>query len=163
MHFDLFKLTSRQSNQSIKMVTIYFLKPMVLSNLKLHFTTMRSSTSSGFNLALLWWPHCRTEKTRSDLEGKTNLTSLAIRGNWDSWCFQHLVGQGRTDHQERLLLVVCLQVVSQGFGGVLADLGLRLSLRWWIFINKWWFVGVTFAWVVLAHKTLCNGAIKIVS
>ena len=53
MHFDLFKSTSRQSNKSIKKVTIYFLKPMVLSNLKLHFTTMRSSTSSGFNLALL--------------------------------------------------------------------------------------------------------------
>ena len=50
MHFD-FKL--RQSNQSIKKVIIYFLKPMVLSNLKLHFTTMRSSTFSIFNLALL--------------------------------------------------------------------------------------------------------------
>ena len=50
MHFD-FKL--RQPNQSIKKVIIYFLKPMVLSNLKLHFTTTRSSTSSGFNLALL--------------------------------------------------------------------------------------------------------------
>ena len=50
MHFD-FKL--RQSNQSIKKVIIYFLKPMVLSNLKWRFTTMRSSTSSGINLALL--------------------------------------------------------------------------------------------------------------
>ena len=50
MHFD-FKL--RQSNQSIKKVIIYFLKPMVLSNLKLHFTTMRSSTSSGLNLVLV--------------------------------------------------------------------------------------------------------------
>ena len=39
--------------QSIKKVTTYFLDPMVLSNLKLHFTTMRSSTSSGFNLAHL--------------------------------------------------------------------------------------------------------------
>ena len=49
MPFD-FKL--RQSNQSIKKVIIYFLKPMVLSNLKLLFTPMRSSTSSGLNLAL---------------------------------------------------------------------------------------------------------------
>ena len=28
---------------------------------------------------------------------------------------------------------------------------------------QWWFVGVTFGWVVFAQKTLCNGAIKIVS
>ena len=53
MHFDLFKSTLRKSNKSIKKVAIHFLKPMVLSNLKLHFTTTRSSTFSGFNLALL--------------------------------------------------------------------------------------------------------------
>ena len=39
----------------------------------------------------------------------------------------------------------------------------RLNLRKGIFINKWWFVGVTFGWVILAQKTLCNGAIQIVS
>ena len=83
MHFD-FKL--RQSNQSIKKVIIYFLKTMFLSNLKLHFTTTRSSTFSGFNLALLGVTTMpATEKTRSDLDeaagtGKTTL-SLARRGN----------------------------------------------------------------------------------
>ena len=52
MHFDLFQ--SRQSNQSIKTVTNYFLnKPMLFSNLKLHLTTTRSSTFSGFKLAVL--------------------------------------------------------------------------------------------------------------
>ena len=173
MHFDFIQVEAIKSiNQKIR---IYFLKPMVLRNLKLHLTTARSSTSSGFNLALLgvtsshWpWPHCRTENIRSDLDeaagtGKTIFTSLAIRENWDSWCFQHLAGPRRTDHQEILLLVVCLHVVSQGFDGALANIGQRLNLRWWIFINKWWFVDVTFGWVVLAQRTLCNGAIKIVS
>ena len=76
----------RKSNKSIKKVTIHFLKPMVLSNLKLHFTTRRSSTFSGFNLALLGLTTLpATEKTRSDLDeaagtGKTTLTSLARRG-----------------------------------------------------------------------------------
>ena len=85
----------RKSNKSIKKVTIHFLKPMVLSNLKLHFTTRRSSTFSGFNLALLGLTTLpATEKTRSDLDeaagtGKTTLTSLARRGNWVSWCFPH--------------------------------------------------------------------------
>ena len=69
MHFDLFKSTSRQSNQSIKKVTIYFLKPMVLSNLELRFTTTRPFTFSGFNLTLLGvTPLPATEKTRSDLD-----------------------------------------------------------------------------------------------
>ena len=95
MHFDLFKSTMRKSNKWIKKVTIHFLKPMVLSYLKLHFTTTRSSTFSGFNLALLGLTTLpATEKTRSDLDeaagtGKTTLTSLAKRGNWDSWCFHH--------------------------------------------------------------------------
>ena len=65
--------------------------------------------------------------------GKTILTSLAIRGNWESRCFQHLIGPRRTDHQEILLLVVCLRVVSRHL------------------------------WDVFAQKTLCNGAIKIVA
>ena len=39
----------------IKNMTIYFMKPMVLSNFKLHFTTARSSTFSGFNLHLFTW------------------------------------------------------------------------------------------------------------
>ena len=88
-----FKLTLRQSNQSIKQVTIYFLKPMVLSNLKLQFTTTRSSTFSGFNLALLVVTTLlATEKTRSDEAAgteKTTLTRLVRRGHWDSWCFHH--------------------------------------------------------------------------
>ena len=63
-----------------------------------------------------------------------------------------------------LLVVVCLQVVSSGFGGSLGKPWWpRLNLRWLIFISKWWFLGVIFGWVVLAQKTLCNGAIKIVS
>ena len=88
MHFDLFKL--RQSNQSIKKLTIFFIKPMVLSNFKLHLTNARSSTSSGFNLTLLGVTTLpATEKTRSDLDeatgtGKTG-TVLARTGNWDSW------------------------------------------------------------------------------
>ena len=85
MHFDLFKLS--QSNQSIKKMTTYFMKAMVLSNFKLHFTTARSSTFSGFKLALLGVTTLpATEKTRSNLDevagtGKTLLTSLARRGN----------------------------------------------------------------------------------
>mgnify|MGYP003331733514 CR=1 FL=1 len=78
---DLF--TSKQSNQSIKTVTNYFLmKPMLFSNLELHLTTTRSSTFSGFNLALLGVTTLpATEKTRSDLDeaagiGKTTLTIL---------------------------------------------------------------------------------------
>ena len=88
MHFHWFKLTARQLNQSIKKVTIYVLKPM-------QFTTTRSSTVSGFNLALLRVTTLpATEETCSDLDeaagsGKTTLTSLARRGNWDSWCFHH--------------------------------------------------------------------------
>ena len=86
MLFGLFK-SSRQSNQSIIKVTIYFLKPMVLSNPKLNFTTTRPSTFARFNLALLGVTTLpATEKTRSDLDeadgtGKTLLTSLARRGN----------------------------------------------------------------------------------
>ena len=71
IHFDLFKLT--QSNQSIKTMTIYFMKPMVLSNFKLHFTTARSSTFSGFNLTLLGVTTLPAmEKTRSDLDEATD-------------------------------------------------------------------------------------------
>ena len=51
MHFDFIQVEAIKSiNQKI---TIYFLKPMGLRNLKLHLTTTRSSTSSGINLALL--------------------------------------------------------------------------------------------------------------
>ena len=82
---DLF--TSKQSNQSIKTVTNYFLmKPMLFSNLELHLTTTRSSTFSGFKLALMGVTTLpATEKTRSNLDevagtGKTLLTSLARRG-----------------------------------------------------------------------------------
>ena len=78
-----------QSNQTIK--TNYFLiKPMPFSNLRLHLTTTRSSTFSGFNLALLGVTTLpATEKTRSDLDeaagiGKTTLTILDRRGNWAS-------------------------------------------------------------------------------
>ena len=39
----------------------------------------------------------------------------------------------------------------------------RLNMRWWIFISKCWFMRVTFGWVLLAQKTLCNGTINIVS
>ena len=73
------------------MVTNYFLmKPMLFSNLELHLTTTRSSTFSGFKLAVLGVTTLpATEKTCTDLDeaagtGKTTLTSLAIRGNWDS-------------------------------------------------------------------------------
>ena len=83
-----------QSNQTIK--TNYFLiKPMPFSNLRLHLTTTRSSTFSGFNLALLGVTTLpATEKTRSDLDeaagiGKTTLTILDRRGNWASWCLHH--------------------------------------------------------------------------
>ena len=90
MHFDLFKSTSKQSNKSIKKVTIYYLNLMVLNNHKLHFTTTRFSTFSGFNLALSGLTTLlETEKTRTDLDeaagtGKTTLTCLARRGNGDS-------------------------------------------------------------------------------
>ena len=56
---------------------------MLFSNLKLHLTTTRSSTFSGFQLALLGVTTLpATEKTHSDLDeaaatGKTPLTSLA--------------------------------------------------------------------------------------
>jgi len=70
-------------------MTNYFLmKPMLFSNLELHLTTTRSSTStfSGFKLALMGVTILpATEKTRSNLDevagtGKTLLTSLARRG-----------------------------------------------------------------------------------
>ena len=85
MHFDLFNLI----NQSKRWQFTF------LSNLKLHFTSTRSSTFSGFNLALLGLTTLpATEKTWSDLDeaagsGKTTLTSLARRGNWDSWWIHH--------------------------------------------------------------------------
>ena len=56
-------------------------------SLKLHFTTTRCSTFSGFNLALLGVTKLLSaEKTRSDLDeaagtGKNTLTSLVRRGN----------------------------------------------------------------------------------
>ena len=74
-----------QSNQTIK--TNYFLiKPMPFSNLRLHLTTTRSSTFSGFNLALLGVTTLpATEKTRSDLDeaagiGKTTFWQFWIEG-----------------------------------------------------------------------------------
>ena len=80
-------ITSKQSNQSIKTVTNYFLmKPMLFSNIELHLTTTRSSTFSGFKLALMGVTTLpATERTRSNLDevagtGKTLLTSLARRG-----------------------------------------------------------------------------------
>ena len=125
---------------------------MLFSNLKLHLTTTRSSTFSGFKLAVLWVTTLpATEKTRSDLDeaagtGKTTL-SLARRGNCVSWCFPHpswstedsssdnswkdfvlqFVGGFELfllllHHVCELLLVVCLKEVSQGFGGALANL-----------------------------------------
>merc|ERR1719150_3113947 len=94
MHFDLF--TSKQSNQSIKTVTNYFLmKPMLFSKLELHLTTTRSSTFSGFKLALMGVTTLpATEKTRSNLDeaagtGKTLLTSLARRGTKSRDASQH--------------------------------------------------------------------------
>ena len=122
---------------------------MLFSNLKLHLTTTRSSTFSGFKLALMGVTTLpATERTRSNLDevagtGKTLLTSLARRGtesrdasptvdssSGNSWkdFVLHSVG-----HLELLLLllllllhhiplVLCLQVVSQGFGGALANL-----------------------------------------
>ena len=59
---------------------------MLFSNLELHLTTTRSSTFSGFKLALMGVTTLpATEKTRSNLDevagtGKTLLTSLARRG-----------------------------------------------------------------------------------
>ena len=59
----------------------------VLSNLKLNFTTTRSSTFSEFNLALFGVTTLPvTENTCSDLDeavgtGKTTLTSLVRKGN----------------------------------------------------------------------------------
>jgi len=59
---------------------------MLFSNLELHLTTTRSSTFSGFKLALMGVTTLpATEKTRSNLyevagTGKTLLTSLARRG-----------------------------------------------------------------------------------
>ena len=64
-------------------------------SLKLPFTTIRSSTFSGFNLALFGVTKLLSaEKTRWDLDEaadteKNTLTSLVRRGNWDSWCFYH--------------------------------------------------------------------------
>jgi len=43
--------------------TNYFLKkPMLFSNLKLHLTTTRSSTFSGFSRPSWGWPHCRRQE-----------------------------------------------------------------------------------------------------
>ena len=67
----------------------------------------------------------RLERPRSSLRGDLELLLLLLLLN----------------HVRELLLVVCLQVVSQGFG------------------EPW----QTFGWVVLAQMTLCNGAIKIVA
>ena len=142
----------RWENQINESKRWHFLKPMVLSYLKLHFTTTRSSTFSGFNLALCGLTTLpATEKTCSNLDeaagtGKTTL-SLARRGNCVSWCFPHpswstedsssdnswkdfvLQFVGGLEllllllhHVRELLLVMCLQVVSQGFGGSLANL-----------------------------------------
>ena len=102
-YLDLFQWTMRQSNQSIKKVTIYFLKPIDLSSLNtLHFTTTRSSTFSWFNFALL---------------GVTTLP-----WHWE----YHLVELGRKG-ELRLVMLPPFQ---------------------------WWFVGVTFGWVVVAQDTL---------
>ena len=73
-------------------ITIYFLKPMVLSNLKLHFTTTRSSTSSGFNLALL---------------GVTTLPDERhpLRFRWSSWHWKdHLDELGNIKLGLRLMM-----------------------------------------------------------
>ena len=211
MHFDLFKSTMRKSNKWIKKVTIHFLKPMVLSYLKLHFTTTRSSTFSGFNLALLGLTTLpATEKTRSDLDeaagtGKTTL-SLARRGNCVSWCFPHpswstedsssdnswkdfvLQFVGGLEllllllhHVRELLLVMCLQVVSQGFGGSLANLDdqgwtwekeyLLTSDDLWasplagLYLHRRHFaMAIIFSWHICWNTPIQkNGAIQIVS
>ena len=97
---------SKQSNQSIKTVTNYFLmKPMLFSNLKLHFTTTRSSIFSGFKLVLLRVTTLRAkEKTRSDLDEaagtvKTTLTSLARGGTVYRDASPIPAGPWRTAHQ----------------------------------------------------------------
>ena len=96
--------------------------------LKLHSTTMRSSTFSGFKLALLGVTTLpATEKTRSDLDEAADSSS----GNsWKDFVL-HFVGHLELillllllllHHIRELLLVVCLKEVSQGFGGALANL-----------------------------------------
>ena len=96
MHLDLI-FQSRQSNprfihvKAIKSINqdddkLLLMKPMLFSNLELHLATTRSSTFSGFKLALMGVTTLpATEKTRSNLDevagtGKTLLTSLARRG-----------------------------------------------------------------------------------
>ena len=102
---------------------------MLFSNLKLHLTTTRSSTFSGFKLALLGVTTLpATEKTRSDLDEAADSSS----GNsWKDFVL-HFVGHLELilllllllllHHVRELLLVVCLKEVSQGFGGALANL-----------------------------------------
>ena len=52
--------------------TLCLFKPTLLINLKLHFTTARSSTFSGFNMTLLGLTTLPAiEKTRSDLDEAT--------------------------------------------------------------------------------------------
>ena len=92
--------------------------------LKLHSTTMRSSTFSGFKLAILGVTILpATEKTRSDLDEAADSSS----GNsWKDFVL-HFVGHLELilllllHHVRKLLLVVCLKEVSQGFGGALAN------------------------------------------
>ena len=105
------------------------MKPMVSSSFKLHFTTARSSTFSGFNLTFLGVTILpATEKTRSDLDEAADSSS---GNNWKDFV-PHFMGQLELilllllllllHHVRELLLVVCLKEVSQGFGGALANL-----------------------------------------
>ena len=96
-------------------MTNYFLiKPMLFSNLKLHLTTTRSSTFSGFKLAVLGVTTLpATEKTRSDLDeaagtGKTTL-SLARGGNCVMLPPSQVVHGGQLVRQqlERLRFTIC--------------------------------------------------------
>ena len=141
-----------QINQSRRWQITFWLSPCSLATLSCTWPPRDPPPSQGLSwpswgLAAL----PATEKTRSDLDeaagtGKTTL-SLARRGNCVSWCFPHpswstedsssdnswkdfvLQFVGGLEllllllhHVRELLLVMCLQVVSQGFGGSLANL-----------------------------------------
>ena len=120
MHFDLFKLT--QSNQSIKTMTICFMKPMVFSNLKFKVNRDASTIPAGPGRTV------RQERLRSSLQ----------REPWTSF----------PPSPSPYLRTPCCGVLTGGFLRLWGSHGKpwwpRLNLRWWISIKKWWFVGVTF-------------------
>ena len=164
------------------------MKPMLFSNLELHLTTTRSSTFSGFKLALMGVTTLpATEKTRSNLDevagtGKTLLTSLARRGTESRDASPITAGPLWTAHQATVGKTSfftpwgTLNFFSSSYSSSFTISLLFCACRWLLkaLVEPWQTLmtkaepekrnmGVTFGWLILAQKTLCNGAIQIVS